>query len=122
MTVDRTNLRGWVYRTRGIPLAAQGMKPWVADVGYGGWTTPREDCELVGNVGFFETHPEAIAAAEVALFDAKYPNCCRRCGWSLSSHHLGEYGLNCPWGASPASANGHLRIVRRAEQRLGRIA
>lgn len=118
MTVERGTLRGWVYRDRGIPFGAQGLKPWVADVGYGGWTTPRADCELVANVGYFETRAEAIAAVEIALFDAKHRNCCHRCGWSLTSHGRSQYGLDCPWGTSPAAKAGHLRIVRLAEQRL----
>ena len=40
--------------------------------------------------------------------DPRYPNCCPRCGWSVTSHGVSSYGLDCPWGTSPAAQAGHL--------------
>lgn len=110
-------VRGFVYSP--FPGA-----PWIAMVGTPGgrpfsllppW--PKKDGHY-RDLGNFPTQEAAFAAAEIALFDAKHPNCCHRCGWSLSSHGRSLYGLNCPWGVSPAGKAGHLRIVRRAEERL----
>ena len=60
-----------------------------------------------------------FAAAVISLFEAAHPGCCDHCGWSLSSHGRSQYGLDCPWGISPAAKRGHLRIVRRAREVLG---
>jgi hypothetical protein len=102
---------GWVYR-----ISPRSERPWWAMVG------PRGESES-GNyqrfLGVFASQKQAFAAAEVALFEASYPGCCERCGWSLSSHGHSQYGVDCPWGRSPAFDRGHLRIVRRAREVLG---
>lgn len=33
---------------------------------------------------------------------------CPICGWHVSSHSVGTYGLDCPWGDSPAANKGLL--------------
>jgi len=42
--------------------------------------------------------------------DPRHPGCCWLCGWSVSSHGISSYGLDCPGGRSPspAAAAGHL--------------
>jgi len=39
---------------------------------------------------------------------------CPKCGWHLSSHARSQYGLDCPWGQSPAARSGLLAALRAA--------
>lgn len=64
---------------------------------------------------------DELRALADGMFQAAHPGCCSRCGWALSGHARSQYGLDCPWGVSPAKRAGHIGVLVNLSQMLDRL-